>query len=241
MSGRDARNLASRPRISSQVRRPPFPEVNDPGCITRPSSPVTRRGRLVAHASIERAAAQVRGGEMIRSVVRDDRADLVWLRRRRKSANLFRRQLARAPLAGRLVKIWSAWHPLASARSTARGSPPAIDKCAPRRGINKCYPWIPCARSFRSLYSRSRCRRCSRCSSMAGDSTVIASSPNARSTCCPTRSVPSSRSSRRPSSSTDRLPDTYRTVLRRGAAAVPRNGAYGPFTFKPARTTTRKR
>src|SRR5687767_3811952 len=40
------------------------------------------------------------------------------------------------------VKICSAAQPLASARSTARGSPPEIDRCAPRRGIDKCYPVI---------------------------------------------------------------------------------------------------
>src|SRR5262245_23629527 len=38
------------------------------------------------------------------------------------------------------VKICSAWQPLASARSTARGSPPAMERWAPRRGMQKCYP-----------------------------------------------------------------------------------------------------
>src|SRR5262245_4359920 len=38
------------------------------------------------------------------------------------------------------VKICSASQPLASARSTARGSPPAMERCAPRRGMQKCYP-----------------------------------------------------------------------------------------------------
>src|SRR4051812_285438 len=39
------------------------------------------------------------------------------------------------------VKICSASQPLASARSTARGSPPAMERWAPRRGMDQCYPF----------------------------------------------------------------------------------------------------
>src|SRR5687768_7577102 len=48
-----------------------------------------------------------------------------------------------------LVKIWRAWHRDASARSTARGRPPAIDMCAPSLGMKRLRgPGVSLAKHF---------------------------------------------------------------------------------------------
>ena len=248
-SRRAATPGAPRGRRRSAAARPPrVPVVYEPGCMTSPSSPSdSARSSSSPSASIDfRRSAAIGGGEVDQvAVVRDDRADARSACTRRRNSAISSAGSSRARhWPADFVKICSASQPLASARSTARGSPPAIDRWAPSRGtgsIVECSMLRSCAKrpdsriarliALRSL--RSRCGRILDARGRVGLHRRTSSSWSARSRSCRRRFVRSSRSSGRRSSSTRSIPT--RTARWDSTEEPPRHfldmDAYGPFPF----------
>ena len=137
-SGRDARLRESLGDEAQPVRFRPV--VNDPGCMTSPSRPsVSARSSSSRSASIDFRAQRLVGGGHIDqvAVVRDDGMDPGVLYTRRNSAISSSGSSRARHWPADFVKICRASQPLAAARSTARGSPPAIDRWAPSRGTGR--------------------------------------------------------------------------------------------------------
>ena len=113
------------------------PVVCEPGCMIRPSRPrSSARSSSSPSAAIDRAAKHRVGCRDVDeiAVVRNDGMECGVSRPDPETRDLVGGSGRARHCPTDLVKICSASQRVATARSTARGSPPAIDRCAPSRG-----------------------------------------------------------------------------------------------------------